>query len=171
MACHGSCGESAPITAISDGAAAPSTLLCEPRAAPAARRSRLVPETREKIRNFGEQSCEINLLWLGKDAPMTPWQGIFDRRLTPAGREPAALWPPFSDARYTAILAPRRQGSQPARSYCVSAASPALATCSSSSGVAKLAPMPPITSPSTTTGSPPRASAAAPDPGFPLSRE
>src|SRR5437660_1611437 len=43
---------------------------------------------------------------------MTPWQGIVDWRLTPAGREPAAMPPPLSNARYTAILAARRRGSR-----------------------------------------------------------
>jgi hypothetical protein len=47
------------------------------------------------------------------------------------------------------------------RSYCVSAASHALAIGASSSGVAKLAPMPPVTSPSTTTGIAPCRSCAA----------
>src|SRR5215831_3176771 len=106
MASHGSSGGAAPTTAISDAAVAPSTLVCAPRAARAGGPSRLLPENREKIGNFCEQSCKINILCLDKDAAVTPQQGPFDRDLTPAGRELAAERPPFSQALYAAILAP-----------------------------------------------------------------
>jgi hypothetical protein len=70
---------------------------------------------------------------------MTPWQGIFDRLLTPAGREPATERPPFSQQGTPQFWRQDGTGSQPARSYGVSGASPALAICSSSSGVVALA--------------------------------
>jgi hypothetical protein len=91
MASQGSSGETAPITAISDGAAAGVNSRLRAARRPGVQAFPLFPDSREKIGNTCEQSWKINLVCLGKDARMTPRQGIVDRVLTPAGKEPPPI--------------------------------------------------------------------------------